>query len=110
MITEQEIREAFPIIKQADTARLADVANANGIDLETLKSAIESAARAIAYVADLVREACGSIRYHYTATLREIATPKEWHLMHHAQRRRTRQKYENRLNRRMQTLLGGRCT
>ena len=105
MITEQEIREAFPIIKQADAARLADVANANGIDLETLKSAIESAARAIA-----VREACGSIRYHYTATLREIATPKEWHLMHHAQRRRTRQKYENRLNRRMQTLLGGRCT
>lgn len=44
MITEQEIREAFPIIKQADAARLADVANANGIDLETLKSAIESAA------------------------------------------------------------------
>lgn len=110
MITEQEIRDAFPVLKSPDAARLADVANANGIDLETFKTAIKAAARAIAYVADLVREACGSIRYHYTATLREIATPKEWHLMHHAKRRRTRQKYENRLNRRMQTLLGGRCT
>lgn len=110
MITEQEIRDAFPMLKPPAAARLANAANENGVNLETLTKAVEVAARAIAYVADLVREACGSIRYHYHAMLREVATPKEWHLMHHAKRRRTRQKYENRLNRRMQTLLDGRCT
>ncbi len=110
MITEQEIRETFPAIKQADAVRLADVANANSINIETLKAAIEAAARSIAYVTDLVREVCGSIKYHYRAMLREIATPKEWHLMHHAKRKRSRRKYENRLARRLQSIFDGRRT
>lgn len=110
MITEQEIRDAFPMLKPPDAARLANAANENGVDLDKLKAAIEAAAKVLNYVVGLVWEAGELIRYHYRALVREAATPKEWHLMHHAKRRRTRQKYENRLNRRMQTLLGGRYT
>ncbi len=33
--------------------------------------------------------------------LKEVATPKEWHLMNHAKKARTRKKYRNRLLRRL---------
>lgn len=110
MITEQEIRDAFPMLKPPDAARLANAANENGVDLDKLKAAIEAAAKVLNYVVGLVREAGELIRYHYRALLREAATPKEWHLMHHAKRARTRRKYENRLARRMRSIFDGRCT
>ena len=35
------------------------------------------------------------------AMMKEVATPKEWHLMNHAKKARTRKKYRNRLLRRL---------
>lgn len=40
--------------------------------------------------------------------LKEVATPKEWHLMNHAKKARTRKKYRNRLIRRLREQEGGR--
>lgn len=53
---------------------------------EALKPAIRSAAQLIEDWSD--------------AQLRAVATGKEWHLMKHARRARTRKKYRNRLLRR----------
>ena len=42
------------------------------------------------------------------AMMKEVATPKEWHLMNHAKKARTRKKYRNRLIRRLREQKGGR--
>lgn len=40
--------------------------------------------------------------------MQSVATPKEWHLMNHAKKARTRKKYRNRLLRRLREQEGGR--
>ena len=40
--------------------------------------------------------------------MQRVATPKEWHLMNHAKKARTRKKYRNRLIRRLREQEGGR--
>ena len=40
--------------------------------------------------------------------MQRVATPKEWHLMNHAKKARTRKKYRNRLIRRLWEQEGGR--
>ena len=40
--------------------------------------------------------------------MKRVATPKEWHLMNHAKKARTRKKYRNRLIRRLREQEGGR--
>jgi len=111
MTTEQEVRTAFPNIDPSIAAKIAEVANENGIkNIDQLKAAVDKAVEALRYVCDIIREAGKSISYTYNAILRAVATPKEWHLMHHAKRRRTRKKYENRIAHRTKALIGGRCT
>ena len=39
--------------------------------------------------------------------MQRVATPKEWHLMNHAKKARTRKKYRNRLIRRLREQEGG---
>jgi len=46
----------------------------------------------------------------FMAMLHSVATPKEWHLMHHAKKWRVRKKYRNRLARRLLAQMkGGGC-
>ncbi len=110
MITEQEIRSTFPMLKPPDAARLANAANKNKLNIGKLTAAIETAAKVLNYVVGFVQGSVELIKCHYRVLLREVATPKEWHLMHHAKRRRTRHKYENRLARRLQSIFDGRRT
>ncbi len=111
MTTEQEVRAAFPHIDPSTAAKIAEVANENGIEnIDQLKTAVDKAVKALRYVCDIIREVGEQISYTYNAILRAVATPREWHLMHHAKRRRTRKKYENRIARRTKALIGGRCT
>lgn len=111
MTTAQEVRTTFPDIDPNIAAKIAEVANENGIEnIEQLKAAVATAVKALRYVCDIIREAGEQISYTYNAILRAAATPKEWYLMHHAKRRRTRRKYEHRIARRTKALIGGRCT
>ena len=64
--------------------------------VEAIPKSVDAFTKAAKAVKDLVEE-------HKLATpeqLRSVATPKEWHLLNHAKKRRTRKKYYNRLLRR----------
>lgn len=111
MTTQQEIMTAFPDVDPSTAAKIAEVANENGVEnIGQLKAAVDKAVEALHYVCDIIREAGEMIGYTYNALLRAVATPREWYLMHHAKRRRTRKKYENRIARRTKALIDGRCT
>ena len=76
-------------------------------------SALVTASEAIARIADalsvITRAACEVINKHllpwienlFDGMLRYVATEKEFWLMHHAKKRRTRKKYRTRLMRRL---------
>ena len=87
-IFDQEALERF---KEA-LAQIVDVFNRMA---EALAQAVKP----------MIEAATEWIRNLYEEMLHSVATPKEWHLMHHAKKRRTRKKYRNRLTRRLAAML-----
>ena len=77
--------------------------------LVRVKNAVEHVAEAIVKLAEALSKALETVTVDAGAMigcllenmLCFVATPKEWHLMHHAKKWRTRKKYRNRLIRRL---------
>lgn len=81
---------------------------------EKLPAIINAITAAIPAIVDAIRETVESIIRLAKwiqiddEDLKAVATPKEWHLMNHAKKERTRKKYRNRLIRRLREQEGGR--
>ena len=64
-------------------------------------AAIPQIVEAVAETAANIIELANEYGIGLEARMKEVATPKEWHLMNHAKKARTRKKYRNRLLRRL---------
>lgn len=104
MLTPERIKKAYPHLTPEAAADMAAIANKRGMTMAQLRLTIKAGKklqRAIARAGETaVKFGKALDAFAHTLTLRAVATKKEWHLMHHAKRRRTRKKYERRLERR----------
>ena len=93
----------------AETAAKAGISTEEAVAIlnEKLLAVINAITAAIPTIVSAMRETVENIirlakQFRIDEELlRAVATPKEWHLMNHARKTRTRKKYRNRLIRRL---------
>lgn len=85
-----------------DPETVAKLAEAIARIYDAIAEAVKRMAEAFQPV---VKAAVDWISGSYGSMLRSVATPKEWYLMNHARRWRTRKKYRNRLARRLLSIM-----
>ena len=91
-----------PYTPPLDAAALESLGAAWLRVVEAARRLKEAVLEAFAPVMRSLGDVVGSL---YESMLRCVATGREWHLMKHARRSRTRRKYRSRLSRRLLTLL-----
>ena len=109
-------------LTEEQAQRLAEAAAKAGITeeeavavfAEKLPAIIKAVTMTVKAITDAIREAGEALRRlaeQFAISeedLKAVATPKEWHMMNHAKKARTRKKYRNRLIRRLREQEGGR--
>ena len=124
MITqEQNNRPLFEGLTEEQAQQLAEAAAKAGMTTEEavafanekMTAVIEAFTAAIPVFINALREAAeGIVRLArqfgigMDEQMKAVAAPKEWHLLNHAKKARTRKKYRNRLLRRLREQEGGR--
>lgn len=124
MITqEQNNRPLFEGLTEEQAQQLAEAAAKAGMTTEEavafankkMTAVIEAFTAAIPVFINALRKAAeGIVRLArqfgigMDEQMKAVATPKEWHLLNHAKKARTRKKYRNRLLRRLREQEGGR--
>lgn len=116
MTTTDTNTQLFEGLTEEQAQQLSEVASKAGIKSEELEDFItdnlprfmRAVAEAFKVVAEAVAKTANNLvrlaRAHGIVTddqLKEVATGKEWHLMNHAKKARTRKKYRNRLIKRL---------
>ena len=100
-ITEEQMKQLGEAASKAGMS-MQEAINAFA---EKIPAIISAFVEAIPTIVDITVNAAQTI---IETALKEVATPKEWHLMNHAKKARTRKKYRNRLIRRLREQEGGR--
>ena len=95
-ITEEQMKQLGEAATKAGTS----MKRAIDAFIEAVPAIVNAIVEALPPLVDVTAKAV-------EAALKEVATPKEWHLMNHAKKARTRKKYRNRLIRRLREQKGG---
>lgn len=103
-LTEEQARQIAEAAAKAGMTYEEAVAFVNekmpGI-IEALTAAIPAIVNALARAAEGIATLANKYGIGLEKRMQRVATPKEWHLMNHAKKARTRKKYRNRLLRRL---------
>ena len=103
-LTEEQSRQIAEAAAKAGMTYEEAVAFVNekmpGI-IEALTAAIPAIVNALARAAEGIATLANKYGIGLEKRMQRVATPKEWHLMNHAKKARTRKKYRNRLLRRL---------
>ena len=98
-----------PTFTPEDLEQIGNAAQHLGEALTRIRESFTKIAEALAEALKPAIEAATKwIGNFYEELLRSVATPKEWWLMHHAKKWRTRKKYRNRLIKRLTAALAER--
>ena len=124
MITQdQNNRPLFEGLTEEQAQQIADAAAKAGMTyeeavafvnekmpgiIEAFTAAIPVIVNALARAAEGIATLANKYGIGLEKRMKRVATPKEWHLMNHAKKARTRKKYRNRLIRRLREQEGGR--
>lgn len=91
----------MPLSKE-DAKRLSEAAAKAGVSLREAAAALMAFVRSTAEAVGALVSVAAKYAYPTDDRLKGVATGKEWHLMKHAKKYRTRKKYRNRLTKRIQ--------
>lgn len=115
-------RPLFEGLTEEQYQQIAETASKAGLSLEELTAfaneklpsflnaivdALPAFVNALREVADGIARLARQLGIGMDEQMKAVATPKEWNLMNHAKRARTRKKYRNRLLRRLREQEGG---
>ena len=91
----------MPLSKE-DAKRLSEAAAKAGVSMREAAAALMAFVRSTAEAVGVLVRAAAKYVYPTDEMLESVATGKEWHLMKHAKKYRTRKKYRNRLAKRLE--------